>query len=101
MQPDFLPADLAERLRGTFDANFADPAQRHADRFVWDTWHKPGPWGDSQFNLAVASAEGYFEAKLFGQLESALLDHAKERLGCIGMTPIALSCYTGACLRYL
>lgn len=87
----FLPADLAKRLRGTFDKAFADSRALTPKRFCWDYWHVPG-----QYTQLRTPANEYFEGGDYQALEDALLEFGKERLGCIGLTPIWLSYYIGA-----
>ena len=68
----------------------------HAHRFVWDYWHVPG-----QYTLLRTPAQDYFPEPLFAKLESALAEYAAAELGCVGMTPLWLSCYVDGCEQRL
>lgn len=92
----FLPAADARALREVFDAHHEDPRRVHAHRFVWDYWHVPG-----QYTLLRTPAQDYFPEPLFAKLESALAEYAAAELGCVGMTPLWLSCYVDGCEQHL
>ena len=92
--PTFLPPALAASLRGTFDANFANSRGVAPQRFVWDYWHVPG-----QYTQLRTPAAEYFAPQNVEALEAALLEFGKERLGCVGITPLWLSYYVGASPR--
>lgn len=91
---DFLPAGLAERLRGSFDERFADPKQGGPERFAWDYWHVP-----DQYNLLRTPAKAYFSEEDYRELEDALLAYGQDKLGCSRMTPAWLSCYVDGCYQ--
>jgi len=91
---DFLPAGLAERLRGSFDERFADPKEGGPERFAWDYWHVP-----DQYNLLRTPAKAYFSEEDYRELEDALLAYGQDKLGCSRMTPAWLSCYVDGCYQ--
>lgn len=86
---DFLPN--AGALRETFDENFREQRKVTDARFCWDYWHVPG-----QYTQIRTPAQDYFNETDFSALEAGLLDFGKEKLGCVGMTPIWLSYYVSA-----
>ena len=84
--PNFLPS--ADTLRECFDEKFANPLKVDRERFCWDYWHVPG-----QYTQHRTPAQDFFEEEDYEVLETALLTFGKERLGCVGITPIWLSYY--------
>jgi hypothetical protein len=91
--PDFLPN--SSELRETFDENFRDNYQVKDTRFCWDYWHVPG-----QYTQLRTPAQAYFNEMDYKTLEASLLDYGKEKLGCLGITPIWLSYYISAHLSH-
>lgn len=83
---DFLPN--AGSLRETFDENFREQRKVTDARFCWDYWHVPG-----QYTQIRTPAQDYFNETDYKALEAGLLDFGKEKLGCVGITPIWLSYY--------
>lgn len=75
----------ARALRRAFDSRFesASPA-----RFVWDYWHVP-----NQYSHLRTPARKFFDSRLIEKFEQYLIDFGKENLGCVGITPMWLSCY--------
>lgn len=82
----------ARRLRGTFERKFADPRDTRSDRFVWDFWHI-----EDQYRLLRTPARHYFPEAQYRKLEAGLLDYAKQKLGCSGLSEPWLSCYIDGC----
>ena len=85
---DFLPN--AESLRATYDENFRNPREVKEERFCWDYWHVP-----DQYTQLRTPAQDYFKQEDYEELEASLLEYGKEKLGCLGITPIWLSYYVG------
>lgn len=83
---DFLAN--AGDLRETFDENFREQRKVTDARFCWDYWHVPG-----QYTQIRTPAQDYFNETDYAALEASLLDFGKEKLGCVGITPIWLSYY--------
>ena len=82
----------ADKMRAEFDANFADPLNMHAERFVWDYWHVPG-----EYTHLRTPAYNYFSSKLYTAFHRYLVMWGREHLGCHDISPPWLSCYVQGC----
>ncbi len=78
----------AKSLRKTFDSKMGTVKTASPSRFVWDYWHVPG-----QYSHLRTPAEKFFDETLIDKFEQHLLNYGKKHLGCVGITPIWLSCY--------
>lgn len=82
----------ARALRETFERKFSNPRDTRSDRFVWDFWHI-----EDQYRLLRTPARHYFPEAQYRKLEASLLDYAKVKLGCSGLSEPWLSCYVDGC----
>lgn len=89
-------APEAPKLRGAFDARFANPRSTAGDRFVWDYWHVPG-----QYTALRTPAWTYFPRSLYAQFHNRLVAWGRETLGCHDISPPWLSLYVEGCRQEL
>lgn len=89
-------APEAEKLRGAFDARFANPRSTSGDRFVWDYWHVPG-----QYTALRTPAWTYFPPALYAQFHNRLVAWGRATLGCHDVSPPWLSLYVEGCRQEL
>ena len=81
----FAPAPL---LRREFDSRLDVNKPASSNRFVWDYWHVP-----NQYSHLRTPAGAFFKKTLLKKFTDELLNYGKENLGCVGITPLWLSCY--------
>lgn len=89
-------APEAEKLRGVFDARFANPRGTGGDRFVWDYWHVPG-----QYTALRTPAWTYFPKELYARFHNRLVAWGRATLGCHDISPPWLSLYVEGCRQEL
>lgn len=89
-------APEAAKLRGVFDARFANPRGTGADRFVWDYWHVPG-----QYTALRTPAWTYFPKQIYEPFHRRLVAWGRETLGCHDISPPWLSLYVEGCRQEL
>lgn len=87
---NFFPQ--AKSLRQEFDSILDTSRSPHPKRFSWDYWHVP-----EQYSLLRTPAQGFFSKRLIENFQQYLLNYAKDHLGCVGITPLWLSCYIEGC----
>jgi hypothetical protein len=89
-------APEAAKLRGVFDARFAEPRSTRADRFVWDYWHVPG-----QYTALRTPAWTYFPRAIYEPFHRRLVAWGRETLGCHDISPPWMSLYIEGCRQEL
>lgn len=87
IEDNFLEDPLPLRLK--FESTMSTPLKPRSARFVWDPWHVPG-----QYDLLRTPADHFFGHELHDRLVEALLTYGESHLGCRGISPLWLSCYT-------
>ncbi len=78
----------ATKLRQEFDSRLDVTKPASSNRFVWDYWHVP-----NQYSHLRTPAATFFNKTLLKKFTDELLNFGKENLGCVGITPLWLSCY--------
>lgn len=78
----------APALRKHFDQTFKDPQRPGQNPFIWDHWHVP-----EQYCHLKSPAEKFFPAALYTNFVEELSVWGLRNLGCLGLSPIWLSCY--------
>jgi 2OG-Fe(II) oxygenase superfamily len=90
---DFLPRDLAERMRGDIDAHFANPHRHRPESHqVWNYWYVPG-----LYTYLRTLPANIFEPDRITAFNQALGHWAFETLGMRSITSPYLSLYVNGC----
>ena len=92
----FLPAAVAKKARGEYDACFGGTRVR-PESFVWQLWHAPA----GQYIAQRTPAPDFFTPSTWAAVETCLLDYGRSQLGCASLSPAWLSVYTEGCEQRL